>query len=80
MTLELIASGAEASLGLSLGASSAPAISLTRPHHFQEWLNSAVAPDLITLNLQSLEGDETYEYLCSSRSHRTTTAAAGILV
>ena len=60
MSSELQASGAEASYG------SASALDIAHIHtrHYQEWLNSAVAPDLIAANLQSLAGDAVYEYLC----------------
>jgi hypothetical protein len=33
------------------------------PHHFAEWLDSAVDPDLIRLNVLSLEGTNPLEYL-----------------
>ncbi|MBD2492110.1 plasmid replication protein, CyRepA1 family [Aulosira sp. FACHB-615] len=33
------------------------------PHHLQEWLNSGVDEDIITLNVRSLSGNEIYEYL-----------------
>ncbi|HEY9827542.1 MAG TPA: plasmid replication protein, CyRepA1 family [Stenomitos sp.] len=37
-----------------------------QPNHFHEWQNSAITPDLITLNVLSLEGEQPYEYLCTS--------------
>ena len=33
------------------------------PQHFAEWLDSAVDPDLIRLNIKSLEGSNPLEYL-----------------
>ena len=34
-----------------------------KPEHLQEWLDSAVDPDLVKLNVKSLSGFEPYEYL-----------------
>ena len=34
--------------------------------HWQEWLASAVDPDIIALNVHSMEGQRPYEYLCYS--------------
>ena len=31
--------------------------------HYQEWLNSGVAPAIIALNVESLSGNTPYEYL-----------------
>jgi hypothetical protein len=36
---------------------------MLKPSHFQEWLSSAVDPEIISLNLQSLEGDTALERL-----------------
>lgn len=33
------------------------------PQHWQEWLDSAVDPDIISLNVTSLEGSQVYDYL-----------------
>ncbi|MFM6250944.1 MAG: hypothetical protein ACKPEQ_17670, partial [Dolichospermum sp.] len=33
--------------------------------HFQEWLDSGVDPEIIDLNVKSLAGQETHEYLLS---------------
>ncbi len=33
------------------------------PQHFQEWLDSAVDPDLIRLNVLSIDGTDPLEYL-----------------
>lgn len=33
------------------------------PKHWQEWLNSAVAPEIIAANVQSLSGNAVYDYL-----------------
>ena len=44
------------------------------PRHWLEWLESAVDPDIIRLNVRSLEGSTPYEYLCySERLPRTNT-------
>lgn len=43
-------------------------------HHWQEWHDSGIHPDLIQANLLSLEGAAPYEYLCySNRLSRTNT-------
>ena len=34
--------------------------------HYQEWLDSAVAPAIIALNVKSLSGNTPYEYLIYS--------------
>ena len=40
-------------------------------HHYQEWLNSAVAPSLIKKNVISLEGSDPHEFLLySEKLHR----------
>lgn len=36
------------------------------PRHWQEWRSCAVDPDIITLNVRSLEEQRPYEYLCYS--------------
>jgi len=42
--------------------------------HWQEWLDSTVDPDIISLNVHSFEGSNPYEYLCySDRLPRTNT-------
>ncbi len=42
--------------------------------HWQEWLDSAVDPDIIRLNVLSLQGMSPYEYLCySDKLPRTNT-------
>ncbi|MFM6609362.1 MAG: hypothetical protein ACKPJQ_07985 [Dolichospermum sp.] len=33
--------------------------------HFQEWLDSGIDPEIIYLNVKSLAGQETHEYLLS---------------
>ena len=33
-------------------------------HHWQEWLDSGIHPELISANLRSLDGATPYEYLC----------------
>lgn len=44
------------------------------PRHWQEWRRSAVDPDIICLNVRSIEGSRPYEYLCySDRLPRTNT-------
>jgi hypothetical protein len=37
-----------------------------QPSHWQEWLDSGIAPQIIAANLISLEGDRPFEYLCSA--------------
>lgn len=37
-----------------------------QPHHWQEWLASGVAPDLIAANVLSLSDQQAYDYLCYS--------------
>lgn len=34
-----------------------------KPQHWQEWLDSGVHPDIISLNVTSLEGSQVYDYL-----------------
>ncbi|OWY60304.1 hypothetical protein B7486_69890, partial [cyanobacterium TDX16] len=44
------------------------------PKHWQEWLQSAVAPEIIWDNIKSLVGTTPYEYLCySEKLERTNT-------
>jgi len=44
------------------------------PRHWIEWLDSAVDPDIIRLNVRSLEGQRPYAYLCySDKLPRTNT-------
>lgn len=44
------------------------------PRHWLEWLDSAVDPDIIRLNVRSLEGQRLHEYLCySEKVPRTNT-------
>ena len=44
------------------------------PKHFQEWLNSAVDPEIIKLNVRSVEGREAYSCLLySDKLQRTNT-------
>ena len=44
------------------------------PRHWNEWLDSAVDPDIIRLNVRSMAGSSPYEYLCySERLPRTNT-------
>jgi hypothetical protein len=38
------------------------------PHHWQEWLDSGINPQLIRANLLSLDGQVPYEYLCYADS------------
>ncbi|NJN48663.1 MAG: DUF3854 domain-containing protein, partial [Alkalinema sp. RL_2_19] len=38
------------------------------PHHWQEWLDSSINPELIRANLLSLDGAAPYEYLCYADS------------
>lgn len=38
--------------------------------HFQEWLNSGVDPDIIALNVVSLEGQSVYDYLLTGNVPR----------
>jgi len=43
-------------------------------HHWLEWLDSVVDPDIIRLNVRSMGGSTPYEYLCySERLPRTNT-------
>ena len=42
--------------------------------HWEEWLQSGVAPEIISLNVKSLAGTTPYDYLCySERLERTNT-------
>jgi len=44
------------------------------PRHWQEWLDSAVDPNIIRLNVRSIKGERPYEYLCySEKLPRTNT-------
>jgi hypothetical protein len=36
-------------------------------HHWQEWLNSGIDPDIIELNVNSLSGEIVYEYLLTNK-------------
>jgi hypothetical protein len=51
-------------------ASSGPAApeipSSIHPAHWQDWIQSRIAPALIRANLVSLDGDQVYDYLCSA--------------
>jgi len=52
------------------------------PRHWQEWLECAVDPDIIRLNVRSMKGQRPYEYLCySEKLQRTNTGrlATGVL-
>lgn len=40
------------------------------PHHYQEWLDSGVDPEIIALNVQSLAGNNVYEALCYGLPHK----------
>jgi hypothetical protein len=52
-----------------------------RRHHWQEWIDSAVDPGVISLNVRSLEGDQALEYLLyaamPNRGHAATYVTAG---
>ena len=61
-----------------LKKSSVPTIQTSPDHihlrHWQEWLDSAVDPDIIRLNVSSMKGQRPYEYLCySDKLPRTNT-------
>lgn len=40
------------------------------PRHWQEWLDSGVHPDIISLNVTSLEGTQVYDYLLTGNVPR----------
>lgn len=63
---------------MKLQKSSAPLIQTSPDHiearHWQEWLECAVDPDIIRLNVRSMKGSSPYDYLCySDRLPRTNT-------
>lgn len=41
-----------------------------KPQHWREWLDSAVYPDIINLNVTSLEGTQVYDYLLTGELPR----------
>jgi hypothetical protein len=43
-----------------------PLPNMIKPEHFQEWLDSAVNPEIIELNVESLQGTEAFNRILYS--------------